>query len=100
VTQPLNDEEISMPVPRLIRSEQVGSLLRPVELFKAAAQYEAGELDLAGLRAAQDQAIIDVIERQKNAGIDVLTDGEYRRTGFITGFMDAVDGFARGPSGP
>jgi len=39
-----------MPVPRLIRSEQVGSLLRPVELFKAAAQYEAGELDLAGLR--------------------------------------------------
>jgi 5-methyltetrahydropteroyltriglutamate--homocysteine methyltransferase len=49
---------------------------------------------LAGLRAAQDQAIIDVIERQKNAGIDVLTDGEYRRTGFITGFMDAVDGFA------
>jgi 5-methyltetrahydropteroyltriglutamate--homocysteine methyltransferase len=90
----LNDEEISMPVPTLIRSEQVGSLLRPAALFKAAEQYDAGELDLAGLRAAQDHAIVNVIERQKNTGIDVLTDGEYRRTGFITGFMDAVDGFA------
>lgn len=82
-----------MPTLNRIHSEHVGSLLRPPSLLRATEQHDAGELGLTALRAARDNAIIGVIEKQKNIGVDVLTDGEYRRTGFITGFMDAVDGF-------
>jgi 5-methyltetrahydropteroyltriglutamate--homocysteine methyltransferase len=93
----IDEKEISMSVSSHIRSEQVGSLLRPPALLEAVERHDAGELGLTRLRAAQDSAIVAVIEKQKSVGVDVLTDGEYRRTGFVTGFMDAVDGFVAGP---
>jgi methionine synthase II (cobalamin-independent) len=75
------------------RADHVGSLLRPESLLAARRQHEAGELDDAGLRAAEDAAIGPAVARQLAAGIDVVTDGEFRRRDFRTGFVDAVDGF-------
>ena len=75
------------------RADQVGSLLRPEPLLAARRRRDAGEIDDAQLRAAEDAAIGPAVARQAETGIDVITDGEFRRRDFRTGFVDAVDGF-------
>jgi 5-methyltetrahydropteroyltriglutamate--homocysteine methyltransferase len=75
------------------RADHVGSLLRPERLLTARRRHEAGEIDDARLRAAEDEAIGHALARQAATGIDVVTDGEFRRRDFRTGFVDAVDGF-------
>jgi 5-methyltetrahydropteroyltriglutamate--homocysteine methyltransferase len=49
--------------------------------------------DRTGLRALEDQAIRDVVRRQVELGLDVVTDGELRRWMFLNSFYDAVEGF-------
>ena len=79
------------------RADQVGSLLRPDDV-KAAHQANAdGRLSLEDLRKVEDAAITEVLELQKVVGIDVYSDGEFRRGGWSGGFAEAVDGFAPGP---
>jgi len=80
-----------MPAP--FRAEHVGSLLRPPELLQARAAQAAGELSLEQLRAAEDRAILQVLEKQRQLGLDVVTDGELRRGSWLTDMADAVDGF-------
>src|ERR1700733_807627 len=80
-----------MPTP--FRAEHVGSLLRPVEVLQARADYAAGSLTLGQLRAAEDRAFLDVLEKQSQLGLDVVTDGELRRGSWLTDMADAVDGF-------
>ncbi len=75
------------------RAEQVGSLLRPKELLEARAKHANGKLSLEELRAAEDRAILDSFEKQKQTGIDVFTDGEMRRASWLTDMADAVEGF-------
>jgi methionine synthase II (cobalamin-independent) len=81
---------------REIRADQVGSLLRPPELRLAWDGYFAGQLDRPGLTEVQDRAIVDALERQRATGIDILTDGEFRRLAYMTGVVEAVEGFAMG----
>ena len=76
-----------------IRADQVGSLLRPPELLQARAEYQQGHITLEQLRQAEDRAILDALEMQKQVGIDVYSDGEYRRADFMRGLIDAVEGF-------
>jgi len=78
--------------PRKYRADQVGSLLRPPALLQARAEHAAGRLDEGALRNAEDAAIRDVLVLQQNTGIDVLTDGEFRRSDFRAGLADAVEG--------
>jgi 5-methyltetrahydropteroyltriglutamate--homocysteine methyltransferase len=77
----------------MYRAEHVGSLLRPPELLAARAAHSQGKLPIADLRAAEDQAILTALERQKTIGIDIATDGEMRRASWLTGMADAVEGF-------
>ena len=77
-----------------LRADQVGSLLRPSGLIQARVDFSAGRLDRQGLRAEEDRAILDALRRQRDCGVDILTDGEFRRASFMGAFMDAVDGFA------
>ena len=65
------------------RADHIGSLLRPKALLDARAAHERGELPLEGLRQAEDQAIVDVLALQREAGIDVYSDGEFRRTSWV-----------------
>jgi 5-methyltetrahydropteroyltriglutamate--homocysteine methyltransferase len=74
------------------RADQVGSLLRPDALLAARRGHDAGELTDASLREAEDQAITTAVRRQEATGIDVVTDGEFRRRDFRSGFAQAVDG--------
>lgn len=78
------------------RADQVGSLLRPAELREAWAALFAGRLDRANMAEIEDRAIIAAIASQQATGIDVYTDGEFRRIIYLTGLIDAVDGFTPG----
>jgi 5-methyltetrahydropteroyltriglutamate--homocysteine methyltransferase len=75
------------------RAEQVGSLLRPQEVLRARAAHAEGRLELAELRAEEDRAIRQALDKQRQLGLDVLTDGEMRRGSWLTDMADAVDGF-------
>jgi 5-methyltetrahydropteroyltriglutamate--homocysteine methyltransferase len=77
------------------RADQIGSLLRPPELLQARAAYAEGRLGADALRAVEDRAIDDALARQRATGIDVLTDGEFRRGAFLTDIHEAVEGFVR-----
>jgi 5-methyltetrahydropteroyltriglutamate--homocysteine methyltransferase len=88
------------------RAETVGSLLRPPELRRAiGAFYEAGHSarldeerakDPGELRRVEDEAIREAIRRQVDCGLDVITDGEFRRWMFMNSFYDAVSGVRTG----
>src|SRR6266851_2248547 len=78
---------------KTIRADHVGSLLRPPELLDAREQYQQGSLAAEQLCQAEDRAILDAIEMQKQVGIDVFSDGEYRRADFMRGLIEAVEGF-------
>lgn len=78
---------------KTVRADQVGSLLRPPELLQARAEHQQGRITLEQLRQAEDHAILDALEMQKQAGIDVFSDGEYRRADFMRGLIEAVEGF-------
>src|SRR5439155_11873658 len=61
------------------RADQVGSLLRPAEIKEARARLERGEIDAGELRAVEDRCIRNAVARQESLGLEVVTDGEYRR---------------------
>jgi 5-methyltetrahydropteroyltriglutamate--homocysteine methyltransferase len=65
-------------------------LLRPPEL-QAAVETRS---DPAQLGALADAAIEQVVERQIELGLDIVTDGEFRRWMFLSSFYDAVRGIA------
>ena len=78
---------------RRYRAEQVGSLLRPHDLLESRRSYLDGRSSVDELRRIEDEAIADALGRQRDAGLDVLTDGEMRRAAWLTEMADAVDGF-------
>jgi 5-methyltetrahydropteroyltriglutamate--homocysteine methyltransferase len=80
-----------MPSPH--RAEHVGSLLRPQKLLQARAACREGAFSEQDLQAIEDDAIRDVIERQRQIGLDVITDGELRRGSWLTVMADATEGF-------
>jgi Cobalamin-independent synthase, Catalytic domain len=53
-------------------------------------KFRAGEITDGELRAVEDAAITAAVRSQEDAGIDVVTDGEFRRRDFRTGFVDAT----------
>jgi 5-methyltetrahydropteroyltriglutamate--homocysteine methyltransferase len=74
------------------RADHVGSFLRPAELLEA----RLSEASPERLHALEDKHILRVLERQKELGLDVFTDGELRRSNFMSDFTDAVEGFDLG----
>jgi 5-methyltetrahydropteroyltriglutamate--homocysteine methyltransferase len=78
------------------RADHVGSFLRPPALLDARRAHAEGRLTDAELGAAEDEAVLAVLELQRQAGLDVYSDGEYRRGMWITGLPAAVDGFGPG----
>jgi 5-methyltetrahydropteroyltriglutamate--homocysteine methyltransferase len=91
------------PVRRPARAEVVGSLLRPAELRAAVEGFyapghsavldEERARDRTPLTELEDEAIREAVRRQIECGLDVVTDGEFRRWMFLNSFYDAVEGF-------
>jgi methionine synthase II (cobalamin-independent) len=75
-----------------IHAEHVGSLLRQPWLLAARAGYKAGRVTEGELRATEDRAAAENIEVQRSAGIRIFTDGEVRRTNWMTGILESIGG--------
>ena len=77
-----------------ILTTHVGSLARPHPLLEMMREREHGRpYDAAALAAAVTQAVADVVRRQAEAGIDVVTDGEQSKVSFLTYVKDRLSGF-------
>ena len=74
------------------RADQVGSLLRPEGLAQARARWKAGELPAAALREAEDRAVAEIVQRQRDIGLQSITDGEFRRDWWHLDFLGQLDG--------
>lgn len=74
-------------------ADHVGSLLRPPQLLTARAQCAEGHINGEDLRKVEDQAILDILDVQRQSGILIYSDGEYRRHSWLTAMNDALDGF-------
>lgn len=61
------------------RVDHVGSFLRPEALVKAREDFSAGKISQEELTAVEDQAIRDLVEKEVQAGLKSVTDGEFRR---------------------
>ncbi|HIT89671.1 MAG TPA: 5-methyltetrahydropteroyltriglutamate--homocysteine S-methyltransferase [Candidatus Merdenecus merdavium] len=70
----------------------VGSFLRPNELKKARADYDAGTISAEQLTEVENKCITELIEKQKKAGLPVITDGEFRRSYWHLDFMWGFNG--------
>jgi 5-methyltetrahydropteroyltriglutamate--homocysteine methyltransferase len=94
------------------RAEHVGSLLRPKRLLDAISQVSSfsiedarpteasldfAKVDQGALREIEEECIRDAVARQEAAGLDSVTDGEFRRVFFMGSFDQAVQGFAPNP---
>ena len=71
------------------RADHIGSLLRPSELVAARNNLT---LTLDQRRAIEDRHILGVLERQRDLGFRLCTDGELRRLGFMSDFYESVEG--------
>src|SRR5688572_19152287 len=73
----------------IYRADHVGSLLRPQEILAARSNPHVSADEL---RAIEDRHILRILQRQKDLGLRIFTDGELRRRGFMSDFYDSVDG--------
>lgn len=78
------------------RADNIGSLLRPAELLEARAALREGRLDEAQVRVIEDRSILAALAMQKAAGVQIFTDGEYRRDIFTADLTKAMDGLVPG----
>ncbi|MGQ0652467.1 MAG: 5-methyltetrahydropteroyltriglutamate--homocysteine S-methyltransferase, partial [Betaproteobacteria bacterium] len=74
------------------RADHIGSLLRPKALREAFRRHASNEMSDADFRAVQDQAIRDVIRLQEDCGLEVVTDGEFRRISYWEKFVRLTQG--------
>jgi 5-methyltetrahydropteroyltriglutamate--homocysteine methyltransferase len=71
------------------RAEHIGSLIRPPALLQARQDHAAGRLGAAELAAIEQQAIRDVVSMQEEVGLQVITDGEFRRNTYSDSFTSS-----------
>ena len=74
------------------RADHVGSLLRPAQLTRAREEHAAGRLSADELRAVEDDAIREVVRKQEEVGLAVVTDGEFRRGSYWSRFVERTEG--------
>lgn len=77
---------------RQIRADNLGSLLRPAELIESRTARRDGRITVEELREIEDRSILRALALQKDAGVHVFTDGEYRRGNFMADFTNSLEG--------
>ena len=78
---------------KTIRTDIVGSLLRPAVLKEARRRFDEGGIAAEELRAIEDEAVRAAVALQEAAGLDVVSDGEMRRLNFQDSFGASVEGY-------
>lgn len=84
--------------PPPFRADHVGSLLRPAALRQAFRQHAENEIGDAAFARRQDECIHAVLRLQEEAGLKVVTDGEFRRGSYWGRFVERTDGFEIRPA--
>ena len=74
------------------RADHVGSLLRPAALRNAFRQHAGGEIGADAFAGILDQCILDAVRMQEQAGLEVVTDGEFRRGSYWARFVERTGG--------
>jgi 5-methyltetrahydropteroyltriglutamate--homocysteine methyltransferase len=80
------------------RADHVGSLLRPAALRQAFRDHAAKRIDGESFAQIQNRCIQDAVAMQENAGLKVVTDGEFRRGSYWSRFVGRADGFVVKPA--
>ena len=74
------------------RADVVGSLLRPAAIKEARLQFQSGAINADQLRTVEDAEILGAVELQREAGLQVVTDGEFRRAWWHFDFFEGLNG--------
>jgi 5-methyltetrahydropteroyltriglutamate--homocysteine methyltransferase len=77
------------------RADEVGSLLRTQPIKEARARNEKGEIAAAELRKIEDEEIRKTIKKQEEVGLQLATDGEFRRSWWHFDFFWNLKGCER-----
>jgi 5-methyltetrahydropteroyltriglutamate--homocysteine methyltransferase len=78
-----------------ILTTHVGSLPRPPELKELLVRKDQSQpYDMAALDRLTRQAVLDIVKRQAQTGIDIVNDGEMSKPGYSTYVADRLSGFA------
>ena len=75
------------------RADHVGSLLRPQALRQAFRQHAEKAVSDAEFKKLQDRCIRNVVSLQESVGLQVVTDGEFRRGSYWGRFVERTEGF-------
>jgi 5-methyltetrahydropteroyltriglutamate--homocysteine methyltransferase len=82
-----------------IQTTHIGSLPRPHHLLdQLKAKFSGKPFDEKAFDAALRQAVIDVVRKQRECGIDIITDGEFSKPGFFTYIQERLSGFEVRPN--
>ena len=77
-----------------ILTTHTGSLPRPADLIELLRQRENGELtDFTALNARVREAVVEIVQKQLDAGIDIVSDGEAGKPSYATYIRNRVSGF-------
>lgn len=74
------------------RLDHVGSFLRPERLKEARANFSAGEITAEELERVENEEIIALVEKEKELGLQSITDGEFRRAFWHLDFLENLGG--------
>ena len=70
----------------------VGSWTRPPELLRAQGRKQRGKISAAEFERVADEAVLETLRLQEEAGVDLVTDGEQRRDNFYSFVAEKLDG--------
>src|SRR5699024_1022146 len=77
------------------RADHVGSLLRPENLHQARKEFKEGVITAEQLRYVETKEIKRIVDKQIEVGLELVTDGEFRRTWWHLDFLEHLNGFER-----
>lgn len=74
------------------RADHVGSILRSAPIKEAREKRARGAISVADLKAVEDREIEKIIKKQEEAGLQSITDGEFRRAWWHLDFLEGLQG--------
>jgi 5-methyltetrahydropteroyltriglutamate--homocysteine methyltransferase len=79
----------------------VGSLPRPSDLIEFLTAKETGQpYNPQAFAACARRAVADIVRKQAESGVDIVSDGEQAKSGFVTYISERLTGFEPRPAPP
>ena len=74
------------------KADHVGSLLRPESIHNARQKFQEGDITAEQLREIETTEIKRIVDKQIEVGLELVTDGEFRRRFWHTDFLEHLNG--------